>query len=193
MHREIIEKLLAKGFSDAADAERALRATLAALGERLTFDEARSLALALPGDATLFWQESSYDADFDVAELYERVRRREGISLGRARERVQIVLAVLGSLLPEETKKLLERKLPAEVFALFDERAESAPPAHRVHGHTLATGRGGSSHPVSEAAPRRAHSESVALSRNPHGDTKLSSARGLTQERLDETLATGRH
>ena len=132
MHREIIEKLLARGFDDAADAERALRATLAALGERLTFDEARRLALALPGDATLFWQESSYDSDFDAAELYERVRRREGISLGRARERAQTILEVLGSVLPDEARLLLLRKLPAELAVLLEPRAESAPPAHPV-------------------------------------------------------------
>ncbi len=56
---------------------------------------------------------------------------------------------------------------------------------------TLAEGRPGSAHPLSEARPERAQSQSVARADNPHGDTKLSSATGLTQEREGETLATG--
>jgi hypothetical protein len=36
----------------------------------------------------------------------------------------------------------------------------------------------------------RSHAHSVAASRDPHGEIKLSSARGLTQEREHESLAT---
>jgi hypothetical protein len=56
---------------------------------------------------------------------------------------------------------------------------------------TLAEGRPGSHHPLSEARPERAHSHSVVRADNPHGDTKLSSAVGFTQEREQETLAAG--
>jgi hypothetical protein len=35
------------------------------------------------------------------------------------------------------------------------------------------------------------HSHSVAANDNPHGETKLSSSRGTTQEREHETLAEG--
>jgi hypothetical protein len=45
---------------------------------------------------------------------------------------------------------------------------------------------------MSEATADRAHADSVARSDAPHEDTKLSSARGTTQERLHETLAEGR-
>ncbi|HVK68207.1 MAG TPA: DUF2267 domain-containing protein, partial [Polyangium sp.] len=58
-------------------------------------------------------------------------------------------------------------------------------------GKTLATGRAGSQTPLSEARPERAHGESVVRAENPHGETKLSSSRGLTQEREQETLAEG--
>ena len=37
-----------------------------------------------------------------------------------------------------------------------------------------------------------AHRDSVAANEDPHGDTKLSSTSGLTQERLHETLATAK-
>jgi hypothetical protein len=57
---------------------------------------------------------------------------------------------------------------------------------------TLSEGKPGSRHPLSEARLDRAQSNSVARADEPHADTKLSSARGLTQERLHETLAVGR-
>ncbi|HLM72216.1 MAG TPA: hypothetical protein VK459_05985 [Polyangiaceae bacterium] len=50
----------------------------------------------------------------------------------------------------------------------------------------------GSGHPLSEARFEPAHTHSVARSDNPHEDTKLSSSRGLTQERLEDTLAEGK-
>jgi hypothetical protein len=59
------------------------------------------------------------------------------------------------------------------------------------HGDTLAEGRPGSRHPLSEARSDRSQSESVVATENPHADTKLSSAHGLTQEREGESLATG--
>jgi hypothetical protein len=60
---------------------------------------------------------------------------------------------------------------------------------HDATHHTLAEASASSSRPLYAAQPQRAQSESVARSDNPHGETKLSSARGLTQEREDETLA----
>jgi hypothetical protein len=61
-----------------------------------------------------------------------------------------------------------------------------------VHGgHTLAEGRPGSRRPLAEARPPAGQADSVARTDNPHGDTKLSSARGLTQEREKESIATG--
>lgn len=58
-------------------------------------------------------------------------------------------------------------------------------------GNNLASGRPGSRHPLSEAKPNGGQSNSVVESTNPHGDTKLSSSKGLTQEREKEDLAEG--
>lgn len=55
---------------------------------------------------------------------------------------------------------------------------------------TLSEGRPGSRHPISEARPTQRQQHSVEDD-NPHGDTKVSSATGLTQEREHETLAEG--
>jgi hypothetical protein len=72
---------------------------------------------------------------------------------------------------------------------------EPPPHAQAVHASplsTLAHGRPGSLHPIAEAAPASGHAHSIARNDDPHGDTKLSSSTGLTQERLRESLATGR-
>ena len=55
---------------------------------------------------------------------------------------------------------------------------------------TLSEGRPGSRKPVSEARPANHQQHSVADD-NPHDDTKVSSATGMTQEREHETLAEG--
>jgi hypothetical protein len=66
-------------------------------------------------------------------------------------------------------------------------------PVSLAHRHDIASGRPGSTRPLSAANPRvLEHRHSVARNGDPHGDTKLSSARGLTQEREGETLAAAR-
>jgi hypothetical protein len=131
--------------------------------------------------------------------LIDRVAAREALSHGRAKEAVESVLRSLSELLDDETSARMRKHLPAGLDATFTPRAESAlepsAPApralHTTPRATLATGRPGSLHPLSEARPERAHTHSIARSTDPHGDTKISSARGLTQERLHETLAEG--
>jgi hypothetical protein len=80
----------------------------------------------------------------------------------------------------------LREALPEPMSALFHPR-EPGKRFEHVHldpnHHTLADGRPGSRHPLSEARPERAQTDSVVRADNPHGDTKLSSATGLTQER----------
>jgi hypothetical protein len=49
----------------------------------------------------------------------------------------------------------------------------------------------GSAHPLSSGRAKQAQRGAVAEP-NPHGDTKVSSATGLTQEREHESLAEGR-
>jgi hypothetical protein len=73
-----------------------------------------------------------------------------------------------------------------------DPRKLPPSPAHPSHGdgHTVALGHAGSQHPVSTSSADRTQSNSVAAA-DPHGDVKLSSSSGLTQEQVDESLATG--
>ena len=186
---------------DAEAAERAIHATLEVLGERLTADEAHALAARLPSDLEHLLDEAAYEGDFDATELYRRVwerEKREETSLGMAKEHADIVLRAVGTALDEDLCARLVRALPEPVGALLLAPVRGAPPPHphapSKHAPavaSLAHGRPGSRHPLSEAAPRSGHAQSVARSDDPHADTKLSSSHGLTQEELGETLATG--
>src|SRR5258706_8960273 len=62
-----------------------------------------------------------------------------------------------------------------EVARRVHSLADTAPWPQEV-GHTLATGRPGSSRPLAEANPDRAQSQSVVATTNPHADSKISSA-----------------
>ena len=195
---ELVERVMAdSGMGEPADAERALRATLTTLGERLTESEAAALARELPQSLATSLLASAYDIDFDAAELYERVRRREGATPGFSREHAQVVLKVIGSSIGDELRGRLARVLPPEISEVMQPRRASMPPPHEAPSHappltTLATGKPGSSHPVSASAAPAGHTHSVAREANPHADTKLSGARGLTQEREGDALANAR-
>lgn len=63
-------------------------------------------------------------------------------------------------------------------------------PAEPPSGRTLADGRPGHRHPISEADARRPQAGSVA-DQTAHADSKLSSSRGISTERHGESLADG--
>jgi uncharacterized protein (DUF2267 family) len=195
----LLDAIVAHGIPDHLQAERTLRATLSVLGERLTDDEAAALSKALPAELAPVLDRSEYDGDFSAADFFERTRRRlpASPSPGKVREAVEVVLQALGTELDEESRGRLVRALPVDLsrhlvpIELGEPRPHMPrPPAHVLT--TLATGRPGSQHPLAESAPAPGHTHSVAANDAPHAETKLSSARGLTQERHEESLATGR-
>lgn len=91
-----------------------------------------------------------------------------------ARELVASVCHVLAEELSVEALEALHRELPASLASLFaaDEPTPRKPPERT---DTLAAGRPGSKHPLSEAGDARQH-DSVSDD-NPHAATKLSSSR----------------
>ena len=120
------------------------------------------------------------------------------LDVGRDRELVESLLRVLGASLSPEARLRMEKHLPRDLAGSLSPRETpeapppSRPPPESVRPRaTLATGRPGSTHPISEGRPDVAHRHSVARADDPHADTKLSSARGTTQERLHESLAEG--
>ncbi|MGK4005317.1 DUF2267 domain-containing protein [Sorangium sp. So ce1036] len=200
-HERFVEEVQRRaGFAGRDEAERAIAVTARTLGERLLEDEAAAVAGGLPGPVAAAVRGATYQGDFDRDELYDRIARREGAPRGFGMEHAQAVCQVIGEALPEAERQRLQKHLPdwADLFAPREAGAPPPRPVHAAappevgHGATLATGRPGSRRPLSEARPEPAHAESVARSDDPHADTRLSSSPGLTQERLQETLAEGR-
>jgi uncharacterized protein (DUF2267 family) len=188
------------GFDDTNQADQVARAVLTALRAGLPDDDAAAIAEHLGAPYAQVLREGAYEGPLDLPDFVGRIACKSGMYSGRIIEAVQVVCRALREVLPEDTSARLRPLLPEALRPELDEPIE--PPAPSVperkvrpegpgEGHTLATGRPGSRHPLSESAPPSGHAQSVALSDDPHGDTKLSGARGLTQERLHETLATG--
>jgi uncharacterized protein (DUF2267 family) len=190
MHAELMGRVMAHTGADEKEAHAAITAVLAALAQELGRLEADALADALPRTLS-----SALHAQRNVAgdSLPERVAFIERVSSGRAREHVGAVCTVLAELLPESLLSRLAHALaPGSAAWLAPPSPEADEPHLRPRRHTLAEGRPGSDRPLSESRPPAAQSDSVVIADNPHGDTKLSSSRGLTQEREHETLATTR-
>jgi uncharacterized protein (DUF2267 family) len=193
---EILDEVAqAAGLRDAAAAERATRAVLTLLGERLAHAEADALAGELPARLADSLRDARYRGELDLDELAFELARCERLPVGQALELVESVARVIADVVTGATLERVRRALPPSVAAIFvpPERVAEVDVARVApRRDTLAEGRPSSRRPVSEAQPPGAHAESVARAENPHGDTKLSSARGLTQEREAETIAAGR-
>lgn len=192
----LVDDVMSSGLPDPVTAESALRATIGTLGARLMEDERSSLSALLPEQLAIDLDLCAYEGDLGADELYERVGRSSNVPTRIAREHVDVVLRAVGDRIDGELRRRLARALPDALAArlLPSDLGERPPhvPAAQLPSSTLATGRPGSRHPLSEGSPPGGHSQSVARNENPHEETKLSSSHGLTQERLDETLATGR-
>lgn len=194
-HEELLSQVAERsGLAGMEEAERTVRAVLGVLRERLSRSALQSLAEELPAPLSQSLRSVGPAQDFDLVEFYGRVARREGVRPGFALEHTGIVCQVVTEALSPALLHRLRAELPEPLGALFTPR-ETGRRFEHVHldpsRRTLAEGRPGSRHPLSEARPERAHTHSVARADNPHGDTKLSSSTGLTQEREQGTLATG--
>ncbi|MFP2930696.1 DUF2267 domain-containing protein [Pyxidicoccus sp. 3LG] len=195
-HAEFLSRIAERaGLADSHEAARTARAVLDLVGQQLGRKALQVLAEDLPAPVMGMLGDGAHGQDFDLEELHARVAGREHVRPGFAVEHTEIVCQVLAEALSEGGLHRLRENLPGPLAALF------TPRGHReqfeyVHldpfrRHTLAEGQPGSQHPVSSARADRAHTHSVARSDDPHADTRLSSASGLTQEREHETLATG--
>jgi hypothetical protein len=94
-----------------------------------------------------------------------------GMSPGQTRELVASVCRVLAEEMSAEALEAMTTSLPGSIATLF---VPSSPEVHH------------------EPAPLLHRQTNWIGEPNPHGETKLSSAPGTTQEREHETLAEGR-
>jgi hypothetical protein len=129
---------------------------------------------------------------FDVGVLYDRVARAHDIRVGMALEFAQAVCEVVASVLDDETLDRLRESLPDEWTTLFRlPVTATAPPTGRAPARST-NGDGirpqpTSHQPLSRSHAGTVHSQSVAATADPHGDTKLSGAR----DDLDTLARTG--
>lgn len=172
------------GLADLEEAEQTVRTVLAVICEWLSWSVIQALAEELPVPLPTGLRAGGPRQGVELAELQARVARSENVRPGFAVEHTRVVCQVVAEALSLGALYRLRAELPELVGALFTPRE---PVGHFEHvhldpgHHTLAEGRPGSRHPLSESRPERAHAHSVARADNPHGDTKLSSASGLTR------------
>lgn len=121
----IIEQLTSLPFSRA---ERAARATIETLGERLEPERAIELAGDLPGDVRAWLTGGSSprarpteERHFDVEEFVRRVGEREDVDAETARQHARAVFMALARLVRGDEMRRLEQDLPAEYRALLGE------------------------------------------------------------------------
>jgi len=113
-----------------------------------------------------------------------------GLREGRATEVIASVCRVLALELSNEALAWMRRELPAELAQMMVPPTIGGMRSTRRHPRHLAEAHPGE-HGVAEAAPPDRQHETITAP-NPHADSKLSSAHGMTQEREHETLAEGR-
>jgi uncharacterized protein (DUF2267 family) len=103
------------------EAERATRATLQTLGERIARGEAGDLAGQLPPEVAP-WVATDGDAEgFDVDEFLRRVADREGVDVPAAEPHARAVFDALGRLISDQELADLMAELPKDYTPLLPE------------------------------------------------------------------------
>lgn len=198
-YERFVAEVMDRGALDEVEARRAVEATLEIVASHLTPEDARAVARALPDPLAASVLRPEHQGRGSADEIYREIGDREGVSVGFAREHAQVICGVLLEQLDPDLRTRLELHGGGAMQELFAppspapeiERPRSREPVPAGEGHTLATGRPRSRHPIAEAVTN-AHRDSVARAENPHGDTKLSSSPGTSSaEREGRTLATG--
>jgi uncharacterized protein (DUF2267 family) len=102
------------------DAERAARATLETLGERISWGRARDLAEDVPHELRAWLLKAGGDAQpFDAREFIRRVAEREGVDEATAERHARAVFIALARLVRGEEIADLEAELPKDYEPLL--------------------------------------------------------------------------
>jgi uncharacterized protein (DUF2267 family) len=109
-------------LSSRGDAERAVRATLETLAERLTGGEAKDLAAQLPRELGEHLRRATFDSSLHLSlrEFYRRVAEREGVDVAKAAYHARVVVEVLGEAVSLGEMRDVRAQLPAEFDPLFE-------------------------------------------------------------------------
>ncbi len=103
------------------EAERAIRATLETLAERLLGGEPKDLASQLPAEIAVYLQQpfAGVGAPFTLAEFFRIVSEREGMPLSEASLHARVVIAVLCESVSMGEIENVRAQLPHDIRQLF--------------------------------------------------------------------------
>src|SRR5690348_7838395 len=104
------------------EAERATRATLQTLGERIEIDEVKDLVSQLPQELALCMQSpaTGIGESFSLDEFFHRVSEREGVDLADATFHARIVTGLLGEVVTVGEIADVRAQLPPDFAKLFE-------------------------------------------------------------------------
>jgi uncharacterized protein (DUF2267 family) len=105
--------------TDHETADRAIRATLSTLGERVGADEGRALATRLPASIGPLLYAMGPAISFDAEEFVYRVAQREDVDRYTAELHVAAVLAVLAQAIDDREYDRLVSRLPGDYAPLL--------------------------------------------------------------------------
>ncbi|WP_345463132.1 DUF2267 domain-containing protein [Actinoallomurus oryzae] len=118
-YSEFLQITQSEAGGDAGEAERAARAVLTTLGERLSRENADALIPRLP-DEIRPWLRTERSAErFAVAEFLRRVAEREGVDTESAERDVRAVAAALREAVGNEAYAGLTTRLPPDYTMLL--------------------------------------------------------------------------
>jgi uncharacterized protein (DUF2267 family) len=112
-------------------AERATRAALETLGERLAGGETKDLASQLPHELARYLREGQerIPGSFTLEEFFWLVSEREGVNLSQAIEHARVVTALLSEVVTMGEIENVRSQLPKDFARLFEVENEGDLPA----------------------------------------------------------------
>jgi uncharacterized protein (DUF2267 family)/ribosome-associated translation inhibitor RaiA len=116
---ELVNEVAQEGGLAFEDAERALRAALKTLGERLSGGQAREIADHLPEQLRPLVTDGKHPEPFGVDEFLHRLARREGVPEDVAARHALAVFAAVGRAVGWDEVRDMEAELPRDFRALL--------------------------------------------------------------------------
>jgi uncharacterized protein (DUF2267 family) len=124
-HDEFIGEVQARArLPSRGDAERATRAVLETLGERLAGGQPHNLAAQLPEEIGRHLEDRQGVEKLSLDEFFEKVSERTGANLPDAIHQARAVIAVVGEAVSQGELDKVRQQLPGEYAPLFESGSE---------------------------------------------------------------------
>ena len=116
------------------EADRAVRATLETLGERLAGGEAKDLASQLPPEIASYLEQPLAGAgeSYTLNEFFQRVSDREGVALPEGTFHARVVIGLISEVVTMGEIENVRAQLPVEFRELFEVENEGELPGQGI-------------------------------------------------------------